>query len=173
MEPDPSSALFGKFVDGQVLPMDEHDWARLFLDHTLSASVPKSVAGLFEVARGTVLYGFYFYPLYTLGLEQLFRVTEAALTAKCQDLGAPAGVASFQRRIGWLVSRQAIRGSDRVRWDAIRMLRNSASHPSAPSILPPAEVVHVFRSLVGLVNACSMLELVSDRLFSPRYSSMI
>ena len=38
--------------------------------------------------RGAMVYGYFLYPLYVLGAEQLFRVAEAAVTLKCEQMGA-------------------------------------------------------------------------------------
>ena len=45
----------------------------------LSAGVPDDVKALFEGARGAMCYGFYFYPLFMLGADQLCRVAETAV----------------------------------------------------------------------------------------------
>jgi hypothetical protein len=46
--------------------MDGNDWARHFLAVELHEDVPADVHDLFAVARGTMLYGWFFYPLYAL-----------------------------------------------------------------------------------------------------------
>ena len=60
--------------------MSGQEWLSLFLDPTLSKSVPENVRALFEVARRSSAYGYFFYPLYTLACEQLFRIAEAAVS---------------------------------------------------------------------------------------------
>lgn len=42
--------------------------------------VPKDIQVLFEVAKEAMVYGYYLYPLYNLATEQLYRVTEEAVT---------------------------------------------------------------------------------------------
>ncbi len=48
----------------------------------LKEDVPYEIRRLFEVARGAMVYSYFFYPLFTIALEQLFRVGEAAIKAK-------------------------------------------------------------------------------------------
>jgi hypothetical protein len=63
---DPDSTIFSKVshTDGTVTPMSGQEWLSLFLDPTLSKSVPENVRTLFEVARGSLAYGYFFNPLY-------------------------------------------------------------------------------------------------------------
>ena len=99
---DPASTIFSKIshTDGTVTPMSGQEWLCLFRDPTLSKSVPKNVRTLFEVARGSLAYGYFFYPLYTLACEQLLRVAEAAVSEKCRMLRAsPKKPKTLKRRL--------------------------------------------------------------------------
>jgi len=84
-----------------------------------------------------------FYPLLTLGTEQMFRVFEASVTEKCKILNATAKVKTLADKINWLGEQFAIDPQDVFRWTTIRHLRNEASHPTAQSILPPNEALHI------------------------------
>ena len=75
------------------------EWAKEILAVGLSERVPLEVHRLFAVARGAMLYGCFFYPLFTLSSEQLFRAAEASVALKCRALGAPPKVASFTHQI--------------------------------------------------------------------------
>jgi hypothetical protein len=85
--------------------VDAADWARLLLDVEISARVPEQVQQLFEVARNTLPYGHFFYLLYTLGEQQLYRVADAAALHRYRDLGGPKTKRghdpAFAARIGW------------------------------------------------------------------------
>ena len=59
------------------------------LEPQLDDQVPRSIRQLFEVARGAMVYGAFYNPLYALGYEQLYRVSEAA--AKDSMLAAGRG----------------------------------------------------------------------------------
>jgi hypothetical protein len=56
--------------------MGQSDWARNFLSVELSKEVPSEIKDLFAIARGAILYGWFFYPLFKLGEERLYRVME-------------------------------------------------------------------------------------------------
>src|SRR4051794_1449941 len=98
LKPDPTSTIFAQISasDESVSSISGDDWVKLFLGPSLAVSVPNEVRKLFEVARGALVYGYFFYPLYTLGGEQLLRVVECAASVKCDSLGAPTKVNRFK-----------------------------------------------------------------------------
>ncbi len=98
-------------------------------------------------------YGFLFYPLYGLGLGQLFRVAEAAVTHKCKAMGAPTGVKTFHDRIEWLVSNGVIPEQEKGTWDAIRKMRNLESHAERQILLPPGTAIGALVRMAENINA--------------------
>jgi hypothetical protein len=52
--------------EGGAQSVSAEDWARRFLSVSLADTVPEEVRELFDAARGALLYGFFFYPLYAL-----------------------------------------------------------------------------------------------------------
>src|SRR4051794_24132114 len=86
-EADPVSTQFWRNsrLVGPIA-MDGHDWARTFLAVELKGHVPESIRDLFDVARGALVYGWFFYPLFRLGEDQLHRVVEAAAAARYQQV---------------------------------------------------------------------------------------
>ncbi len=74
-----------KFFSG----LTEEVWLREAMKPQLAAAVPEDVARLFEIARGSILYVWLFFPLLTLASEQLHRVQEAAVRARCKIAGIP------------------------------------------------------------------------------------
>ena len=154
LQPDPTSTIFVRLshADGSVSPMSGEDWVAQFLAPSLDDNVPEEVRRLFEVARGALAYGYFFYPLYTLAGEQLYRVAEAAVTEKCALLGAPKK-ASFQDKIKFLVDKNVIPNEEFIRWDAFRQLRNMSSHPRRQNILPPGIVATTLHLVAERINA--------------------
>ena len=142
LEPD---RVFKGFVrmllNGRSQPITGDEYLNHILEPKLVASVPTDVQALFEVARGAMAYGYFFYPLYTLATQQLFRVAEAAVIHKCKALGALKSKGTFKKRIDWLMNDGAIPQSELNRWEAIRKLRNIASHPDLQSILTPGNAI--------------------------------
>ena len=78
----------------------------------MAEAVPAEIHDLFAVARGAMLYGYFFYPLYTLAAEQLYRVVEAAVSYKYELAGGPKKMSrpktgkttkpTFEDKIDWL-----------------------------------------------------------------------
>jgi hypothetical protein len=152
-DPDPVNAAFGR-LSPVVGPrrMDGDDWAREFLSVELKKHVPENVRALFEVARGAMLYGWFFYPLFRLGEEQLYRVAESAVRARCRQLDAPGRRPTFARAITWLIEQGVIPEADRDRWTAVRELRNHASHPERHTAMPPGAVLTMLNANAHDIN---------------------
>lgn len=153
-EPDP---ILRHFVgvsrsSGSVKQLTGDDWADAFLAVQLAGSVPLDVLDLFEVARGVCLYGWFFYPLYHFGEEQLFRVADTAVAAKCKEMSGPDQDTSFGGRLDWLKARGVLTGEERRWWDSIRELRNLGSHADFQSIHSPGSVLATFQSVVKAIN---------------------
>ena len=78
-KPDPIMESFVKLLpNGETQPLDGDDYLRSILEPKLQESVPREVRALFEVTRGGMAYGFYFYPLYALASEQLMQTSADA-----------------------------------------------------------------------------------------------
>jgi hypothetical protein len=132
---------------------DSTDYVETVFAPRLSERVPEDIQRLFAVARGAVLYGYLFYPLYTLGMEQLFRVGEAAVASRCEQLGMPKDKKRFSDCIEWLTERAVFDGVQSSRWHALRRLRNSASHPDRQSIVTPDQAIGVLGRVAEDINA--------------------
>ncbi|MCH8303838.1 MAG: hypothetical protein IIB94_01775 [Candidatus Marinimicrobia bacterium] len=103
----------------------------------LSESVPSQVYNLFEVAKGTLIYAYFYYPLYSLAAEQLFRVAETAVFYKCRELNAPKRLKIYLKQIEYLASNGQLNKTEKWRWDALRRLRNIGSHPEDQNLIVP------------------------------------
>jgi hypothetical protein len=143
---------WGGLVMSSSRPDPSEAWVFDIVRSELDPGVPVNIRRLFEIARGTLVYSLMFYPLLTLGTEQMFRVFEASVTEKSKILNAPAKVRTFADKINWLGEQSAISPQDVVRWTAIRHLRNEASHPSDQSILPPNEALHIVDIAIELIT---------------------
>ncbi len=139
--------------DREPRSISGEEWVKVITASVLEESVPEEVRDLFETARGALVYGYFFYPLYALGEGQLFRVVEAAVTNKCKVMGAPARIKRFYDRVEWLVSQGVIPKQEKGKWDVIRELRNFESHPERQTLLPPGTVVGMLRRIAEEINA--------------------
>jgi hypothetical protein len=156
-ERDPTNENFAMPGKLGMRAMTGNDWAGLFLDVELVARVPEPVQSLFLVARNTLLYGHFFYPLYTLGSEQLYRVADAAALHRYRDLGGPKTKRSsdpaFKARIGWLREHGVIADERAPQWEGFRELRNDSSHPDMQSVFTPGNAYTVLRAIAECVCA--------------------
>jgi hypothetical protein len=137
----------------------EPEWLAAVLQPQVHADVPKDVRALFEVARGTLMYGWFFYPLCTLASEQSFRVLDTALKIRCAQLGLPATWIDqrgktrhfmFANNVARLVKAKVI--SDTKFWESSCELRNDSSHPSFQTLLPPGIILASFQSVAKHLN---------------------
>jgi hypothetical protein len=153
-EPDSTSTGFAqRRPDGEFEPMTGDDWARAILRPTLLDSIPSDIQDLYAVARGTMVYGWFFYPLYTLGLQQLSRVAETAVSHKYAELSGPQSQASFAQKIQWLLNQGILPADQGDRWDALRRLRNSFSHPEYLALLTPGHSLTMVEWITDQINA--------------------
>jgi hypothetical protein len=137
-EADPVNRNFARLspLVGPI-QMGQGDWARQFLGVELGGEVPAEIRDLFAIARGAMLYGWFFYPLFRLGEEQLYRVLEAAARLRYRQLGGEKVRPHYQQAIDLLAERGAIPAFEVERWSAARRLRNNASHPEQAAVVPP------------------------------------
>jgi hypothetical protein len=137
LKADPTSAILMKIDKGIPSSMTGEDWVEIFSAPQLSENVPENVRELFEVARGSFAYGYYFYPLATLACEQLFRVAETAVTDKCKAVGAPKGKTRvYKDKIQYLFDNGFISNAESESLHGFRKMRNKASHPERQLKLP-------------------------------------
>lgn len=126
-------------------------WAAKILEPKLAEAVPEEVHRLFEVARGSMVYGWFYYPLYTLGSQHLYFVHEAATTHKCKLANAPP-MKNFSRQIEWLAKHGYIREERIGQWDAVRALRNGFAHAERQAIYTPGMAISDVWIATELIN---------------------
>lgn len=148
LEPEDVAKLF---VEMNGISMSGHDWANHILKPALAGNVSNDVKEMFEVARGAMLYGYFFYPLYALAGEQLSRVAEAAITHKCLELSAPKKL-RFEEKINWLAKQSVLSDEEKDYWHTIRKYRNEVSHPKFQNKLPPGAVLGLLINFVKRIN---------------------
>lgn len=149
LEIDPVTKLFVRGTSGASIKGEE--WLESILQPKLIDPVPYEIKRLFEVARGAMVYGYFFYPLYTLGFEQLSRVSEAAIAHKWEQCNGPKKK-TFQQRIEWLTQNGYLSEENSKHWDSFRHLRNISSHPVSQNILMPSDAIRLTRVLSEQIN---------------------
>ena len=127
----------------------------------LARYVPDEVNALFEVARGSMIYGWLFYPLVTLASQQCHRVLETGARTRCEQLGIQCVRrlrngrmldVAFADLIQRLTERNTIPRGDVRRWEAQRWLRNKSSHPKSQSIYSAGDGLTILESTAELLN---------------------
>ena len=129
----------------------KEQWSAMFLKPELAPSVPRDVIRLFEIARGCMLYSWFFYPLATLGAEQCTRIVECAVWARCSALQRESEY--FGENLRTLIATGVISRSDEPRWQALRALRNDRSHSKALMLLDPVQAAGFLRNTAEFVNS--------------------
>jgi len=115
---DPTTEFWGG--DPQHLAVD-------VLAPRLGTHVPRAVHRKFETARAAMVYAGFFHPLYALGYEQLFRVSETAARLRCEELGGPH-TKGFEKVVNWLVKRGEIDEWDVTLWPQLIKARDATTH---------------------------------------------
>ena len=145
--------IWGGFVHFEsLITVQLPDWFAEAKGIELTSSVPREVRAMFEVCRGAPIYGWYFYPLITLGTEQLFRLLELAVRAKLKAMGIRNSNCSFAKAINILGANGVLGQQEIAAWHSLRELRNWASHPRIQSITPPGRAITFASEIASMIN---------------------
>lgn len=121
-----------------------------FTSVALPEHVPETVWQMFEVAKGAMVYGLFFYPLYMLGEEHLSKLFEWIVK---DQYAKRSGRATRKLKVAfdWLTQQHVFPEGEDLRWLAAYKIRNEASHPKMQSIATPASAsraLHLMRYLI-------------------------
>jgi len=120
-------------------------WLQDCMKPQLETCVPEEIAFLYEVARGSMVYGMYFQPIASLATEQLYRVLEAGARHRCNQLGLFKNKSGkkkvlpdteFKKIVSALKQAGKIPDCDFDDWETMPFLRNLYSHPKYQIIQP-------------------------------------
>lgn len=129
------------------------EWMDFFLSPQVNQTVPVELAKMLEVARGTMIYSWYFYPLATLGAEQCFRILDTAAIVRIKNAGLRTKrKQTFNDNIIAMARHGLITQVNEKRWHAIRDLRNDSSHPAFQTILDPGQAQSLLSVAAELLN---------------------
>lgn len=159
LEPDDATKVFARIspATGAVEPTVGQDWLNDFIEPKLQESVPPDVQALFELARGAMVYGYFYYPLYYLGFMELARVAEAAAHHKCKVEEKPAEPGKdydhLYDKIKWLIDNGHIPQVDAEWWTSMRRYRNFVSHPTDAGVILPTMARDALERTAEKINA--------------------
>jgi hypothetical protein len=137
------------------------EWVEFFLSPKLDPKVPAELAKLLEVARASMIYSWYFYPLATLGAQQCYRVLETGVRLRCEwpDVKTNSSPkkgnrrrANFKMNVDSLLECGVISNAHESRWTAARDLRNMSSHLSRQEICDPGMAFQTLSLVVTNLN---------------------
>lgn len=156
LEPDPIMEMLATMTaDGAIRPAESRDFVRNFAKIDVEPHVPYEVRRGFLFARNAMCYAYWCYGLMTLGAQQLLRVGDDALTHALAAHGINKDRMTFADRIKKLVAIGAIPPEDSPKWDAVRRLRNSATHQKFQQIFSPADAFRLTTTIAALLARVS------------------
>lgn len=152
LSPDPLMAALATREGDVIRPMTYEDVARPLLRIHLNDDVPKEVRRAFLFPLYAMCYAFWYYPLTTLGAQQILRVADLA----SERAGHANGLQphrNFRPRIGQLRAAGVIQAAREDRWNQIVDMRNRVTHPGCQQTWGFAQTVQVVRMIADEINA--------------------
>jgi hypothetical protein len=133
---------------------DKERWVQFcseIINIDLIGTAPIEVKKMFEVSKGIIIYGYLFYPLFTVGLEQMYRVAESAIKYKCLEIGC--NNKNFNQGIKKLNECGLLDKEQINDWEYIRGARNRASPPMDQTIFTPGMILGFLKMVSKNINA--------------------
>lgn len=153
LEPDKVLSGFHRMqTDGSTQPLSISEWFIKIQRVKLEDYIPDEIKQLFDVARGTMTYGYFFYPIFTFASEQFTRIAETAVNMKCVTLGLPKRTNTFKMKIDWLQKHSLISSDSYDSWNNTVYLRNEFSHPKRQNIITPFMAIDLMDSIATNIN---------------------
>ena len=157
LEPSPIALMFspwGLSSTGPAPATEEEVRSRVkqFTSVTLHDGVPKQLWRMFEVAKGAMVYGIFFYPLYTLGGDHLYRGFEYLVRLQYEKLRREKLTADLRSQVKWLIDNGHFPEPAPERWMAAYEIRNLVSHPKMQSIDHPNGALRILHDMKGLIE---------------------
>ena len=154
MRPDPIMEALATMDATGIRPIAQTDFAHTFAAIGIDAGVPLDVRRGFLFARNAMCYGFWCYGLMTLGTQQMMRVADDGIARAAREHGLPKRL-TFAERLSRLVALGAVPTEDEPRWNALRRLRNNATHQESQQILTPANAAQMTTTVATLLARVS------------------
>jgi hypothetical protein len=151
--PDPLTGEFtGQDGDGRAHRLSAVDWAHEILAIALDGVVPVAARHRFELARGILLYGFFWYPLWVQGTVEALRGAELALEAACEGEHGPKRLSTAESRIEWLEKKGLLDVEEARMWESLVRVRDALAEAGETPILTPGRSLEVLETVAHVVN---------------------
>lgn len=143
----------GLITEGLPIPTAAAVRARVerFTAVNVRDDVPETVWRMFEVAKGAMAFGLFFYPLYTIGEDHLSRLFEWMVKDRYVALSGKNKASGLKVALDWLLKHGHFPPGSEVRWRAAYHIRNLKAHPTMQYIMSPADAsrnLHYMRELI-------------------------
>jgi len=135
------------------------EWFNKIFQKKLNDSIPIVVSEQIEITRNIMVYGYFFYPIFTFASEQLTRIAENAINIRCNSLQCPKSKKTFKEKIEWLHKNSLLSKESYLKWESIIKLRNKFSHPEKQSIITPFMGIELINNIVEEINNLYTIKL--------------
>lgn len=131
------------------------DWVKMVLSIEFEISLPDYLHEMFKRAQACMVYGCHHYPLFTLGIEELFRFSESALREALKEAGVTGNIEKkpYANLIIYAADNGFLTQAVAKQWDASRSLRNSTSHKKSHLLLGPNDALNHLEMTKHLTEA--------------------
>lgn len=152
-QPDPA-VLSPKYInsEGERLSLNLEVLYNQIFSKKLNNNVPEEITNQIKAIQGTMIYGYFFYPIFTIAAEQSAIILETAITYKCIIHSMPDKIEKLKNKIAWLHLKSFITDNDFKKIDCIRKLRNTISHPKKQNIITPYMAIDLINNVIDIVN---------------------
>jgi len=157
--PDPLTGEFtGQDANGRAHRLSAVDWAHEILAIGLEERVPDPARNRFELARGILLYGFFWYPLWVQGTVEALRAAELALEAACEAEHGPKRLSTAGSRIEWLAKNRVLDAEESRTWVSLVRVRDALTEAGETPVLTPGRSLEVLEMVAQVVNGLFQAE---------------
>ena len=157
--PDPLTGEFtGQDGDGRAHRLSAVDWAHEILAIVLDEAVPEVARNRFELARGILLYGFFWYPLWVQGTVEALRGAELALETACDAEHGPKRLSSAESRIEWLEKKGTLDTDTVHTWTSLMRVKDALADAGETPILTPGRSLEILETVAHAVNGLCTTE---------------
>lgn len=157
--PDPLTGEFtGRDGDGREHRLSAVDWAHEILVIGLDEAVPEAARNRFELARGILLYGYFWYPLWVQGTVEALRGAEVALEAACEAEHGAKRLSTAESRIEWLEKKDVLDAEEACTWMSLVRVRDALAEARQTPMLTPGRSLEILDTVAHVVNGLFAME---------------
>lgn len=133
--------------DGTTRTKTADEWFEEIHSLKIREDLPNELKRLMEVAQGSMIYGYFYYPIFTLAAEQCARIADTAIKIKCESLDCPKKIKTFKLRVEWLYEQGVFSEVEKYHWLGTVKFRNKVSHPKDQWAITPAMAIDQMNNL--------------------------